>query len=165
MILNSKGKFFNKINIIDVLIIILVIVALVGAYFRFNGNNIVAENKPCTFKYTITIRDIREQNKDLLLESKDTQTPFILDGKISSSMGKLIDVQVNDAVKEVEKTDGTVVNAIVPDKYDVTLTLEVTGYKSDAGYFTPENFEICAGKEYSISNIYCLVEGVVNEVY
>ncbi len=165
MILNSKGKFFNKINIIDVLIIILVIIALAGAYFRFNGNNIVAENKPSTFKYTITIREIREQNKNLLEESKNAQTPFILDGKISSTMGKLIDIEVNEAVKEVEKTDGTVVNAIVPDKYDVTLTLEVAGYKSDSGYFTPENFEICAGKKYSISNIYCIVEGVVNEVY
>ena len=103
MILNSKGKFFNKINIIDVLIIILVIVALIGAYFRFNGDNIVAENKPCTFKYTITIRDIREQNKDLLEESKKTKTPFVLDGKINSTMGKLIDVHVSEAVKEVEK--------------------------------------------------------------
>ena len=165
MIINSKGKFFNKINIIDVLIIILVIIALAGAYFRFNGNNVVSENEPYTFEYTITIRDIREQNKDLLIKSVDTQTPFILDGKINSTMGKLIGVQVNEAVKEVEKTDGTVVNAIVPDKYDVTLTLEVDGYKSDSGYFTPENFEICAGKEYSISNIYCLVEGVVNEVH
>ena len=165
MILNSKYKFFNKINIIDVLIIILVIIALAGAYFRFNGNNVVAENEPCTFKYTITIRDIREQNKDLLEEGKNEQTPFILDGKISSTMGKLIDIKVNEAVKEVEKTDGTVVHAIVPDKYDVTLTLEVAGYKSDLGYFTPENFEVCAGKEYSISNIYCLVEGIVNEVY
>ena len=95
----------------------------------------------------------------------ESQTPFKLDGKISSSMGKLIDVKVDNAVKVVEKTDGTVAVSEIPEKYDVTLTLEVNGYQSETGYFTPENHEICAGKEYSIANIYCLVEGVVNEVW
>lgn len=165
MILSSKGKFFNKVNIIDVLIILLVLVAIIGAYFRFNGSNVVSENESCVFQYTITIRGVRENNKNLLVKSVDTQTPFSLDGKISSSMGKLVDVKVDNAVVEIEKTDGTVVSTEVPEKYDVTLTLEVNGYKSDKGYFTPENFEICAGKKYSVSNIYCLVGGVVNEVY
>lgn len=164
MILSSKGKFFNKVNIIDVLIILLLLFAIIGAYFRFNGNNVITENKTCVFQYTITIRGIRESNMKLLVKSVDSQTPFVLDGKISSSMGKLIDADVANAVKEVEKTDGTVVTAEIPEKYDVTLTLEVNGYQSDSGYYTPENFEICAGKEYSISNIYCLCEGIVNEV-
>lgn len=165
MILSSKGKFFNKVNIIDVLIILLVLFAIIGAYFRFNGSNVVAENKSCVFQYNITVCGIRENNMKLLVESMESQTPFKLDGKISSSMGKLIDVKVDNAVKVVEKTDGTVAVSEIPEKYDVTLTLEVNGYQSEAGYFTPENYEICAGKEYSIANIYCLVEGVVNEVW
>lgn len=164
VILSSKGKFFNKVNIIDIFIILLVIIAIVGAYFRFNGNNIVAENKSCVFQYTITVRGIRENNMKLLMESVDSQTPFVLDSKINSSMGKLVDVKVTNAVTEIEKSDGTIVSTEVPAKYDVILTLEVNGYQNESGYFTPENFEICAGKEYSISNINCLVEGVVNEV-
>lgn len=165
MILSSKGKFFNKVNIVDILVIILVVVAVIGAYFRFNGNTVVAENEQCVFNYSITIREIREENKNLLLKSMETQTMFVLDGKINSSMGKLVDVKVSDAVTTIEKTDGTLVNTKVPGKYDVTLILEVDGVKNSSGYYTPEIFEICAGKKYSISNINCLVEGVVDKVW
>ena len=117
------------------------------------------------FYYSIVIREIREENKNLLVKSQSEQTPFILDGKISSTMGKLVDIKVSDTEKIVEISDGTLVNTSVPEKYDVTLVLEVNGYESDSGYYTPENFEICAGKKYSIANIYSLVEGVVEEVW
>ena len=165
MILSSKGKFFNKVNIIDILIILVIIVAIIGAYFRFNGKNVVTENETTTFCYSIVIREIREENKNLLVKSQSEQTSFILDGKISSTMGKLVDIKVSDTEKIVEISDGTLVNTSVPEKYDVTLVLEVDGYESDSGYYTPENFEICAGKKYSIANIYSLVEGVVEEVW
>ena len=99
MILSSKGKFFNKVNIIDILIILVIIVAIIGAYFRFNGKNVVTENETTTFYYSIVIREIREENKNLLVKSQSEQTPFILDGKISSTMGKLVDVKVSDTEK------------------------------------------------------------------
>ena len=164
MILSSKGKFFNKVNIIDVLIILLVIVAIIGAYFRFFVNRVDEENKDCVFQYTFTIRGIRENNVKLLVESANSQTPFILAEKIESPMGKLIDVKVEDAISEVEKTDGTIVSTVVPGKYDVTLTLEVDGYQNKSGYYVSEDIAICAGKQYNISNIYCLVGGMVDEV-
>lgn len=163
MLFNSKGKLFNKVNVIDILIIILVIVAIAGAYFRFNGNNVVAVNKGCEFYYSITIREIRENNKNLLAESVGTD--FRLDGKVSSSMGTLVKVDPTDAITEIEKTDGSIVSAAVPEKYDVVLTFKVNGYKNDSGYLTPEMHEICAGKEYSITNIYCLVKGAVDKVW
>ena len=163
MLLNSKGKFLNKINIVDMLIIILVIIAIIGAYFRFKGNNVVAENENCEFYYTLTVREVRETNKILLEKSLDTS--FRLDGKVSSSMGTLVNVEPTGAITEIEKTDGSVVSATIPGKYDVVITFKVNGYKNNTGYLTPEMHEICAGKTYSIMNIYSSVEGIVDKVW
>ena len=163
MLLNSKGKILNKVNIVDILIILLVVVAIIGAYFRFKGSNVVAENESCEFYYSLTVREVRESNKNLLENSIDTS--FRLDGKISSSMGTLISVESTEATAEIEKTDGSVVSAVVPGKYDVVLTFKVNGYKNDTGYLTPEMQEVCAGKTYSIMNIYSSVEGIVNKIW
>lgn len=163
MLFNSKGKLFGKVSVVDILVVILVVVAIVGAYFRFNGNNVGAVNETSEFYYKITIREIREINKDLLLKSIDTD--FRLDGKISSSMGTLVDVAVNDAVCEIEKIDGTVVNTVVPEKYDVALTLKVVGSETETGYYTPEMYEVCAGKQITLANINCNVTGVIDKVW
>ncbi|MBR0276985.1 MAG: DUF4330 domain-containing protein, partial [Clostridia bacterium] len=84
MLLDSKGKLFGKVSIIDVIVILLVIFAIVGAYFRFHGSNtsVVVNNQD--FYYVISINNIRETNKDSVLQSIGTQ--FRLSGKISSTM-------------------------------------------------------------------------------
>lgn len=163
MLLNSKGKFFNKVNLIDFLVIVLIIVAIIGAYFRFNGKNVVAEKEKCEFYYSMTVKSVRESNKNILEDSIDTS--FRLDGKIKSSMGTLIDVEVKDAVTEIDTIDGNVSVTTIPGKYDVVLTFRVNGYKNNTGYLTPEMHEICSGKSYSVTNIYSMISGTVNRVW
>ena len=163
MLFNSKGKLFGKVSIVDILVVLLIVVAIVGAYVRFNGNNVGAVNQTSEFHYQITIREIRETNKDLLLASVGTD--FRLAGKISSSMGTLVNVDVKDAVCEIEKNDGTIVSASVPEKYDVVLTLKVVGSETETGYYTPEMYEVCAAKEVTLANINCNVTGVIDKVW
>lgn len=163
MLFNSKGKLFGKVSIVDILVVFVLVVSVVGAYFRFQGNNVAAENKTSDFYYTISINEIRETNKNLL--EKSIGTDFRLDGKISSTMGTLDSVAVTEAVTSVERADGIVVNASVPEKYNVKLTFKVSGTEDDMGYYTPEMHKICVGKEYSITNLYCSVIGYVEKVW
>ncbi len=163
MLMNSKGKLFGKVSIVDIIVILLIILAIVGAYFRFNGNNVVAVNKTTEFYYTFSIKEVRETNKNLLEDS--VGTAFRLSGKVSSSMGELVGVEVTDAKKIIALSDGSVVNATVPEKYDVVMTFRVDGLMSESGYFTPEMHEICVGKYYMITNINCLVNGIVEKIW
>lgn len=163
MLFNSKGILFGKISIVDILVVILIVGAIIGAYVRFNGNNVGAVTETSEFYYKITIRGIRETNKELLLKSIGTD--FRLDGKISSSMGTLVDVVANDAVCEIEKTDGTIVSATVPNKYDVSLVLKVVGSETKTGYYTPEMYEVCAGKQITLANLNCNVTGIIDKVW
>ena len=80
-------------------------------------------------------------------------------------MGELVGVNVSSAKDMVTKTDGTIVSAEIPEKYAVELILKVVGNVNDSGYFTHETHEICAAKKYDITNIYCVVSGIVNKVW
>ena len=163
MLMDSKGKLFGKISIVDIAVIVILIVAIAGAYIRFNSNKPAVVSNDTEFYYTISINNIRESNKNLLENS--IGTTFSMDGKITSTMGELVDVKVSDAKGTITKTDGNIVSATVPGRYDVKLTLKVLGNVNDYGYFTPDTFEICAAKEYNIKNIYCSVTGVVDKVW
>ena len=163
MLFDSKGKVFGKVSIVDIAVIVLVVLAVVGGYFRFSGNNTSVVSNDAEFYYSITAKGIRETNKNLLENSIGTD--FRLAGKISSSMGELVGVNVSNAKDVVAKTDGTIVSAEVPEKYDVELILKVVGNVNDSGYYTPETHEICAAKKYDITIIYCSVSGIVNKVW
>ena len=163
MLFNSKGKLFGKVSIVDIIVVVLIVVAIAGAYVRFSGNTAASVNETSEFYYQITIKEIRETNKDLLLDSIGTD--FRLGGKVNSTMGTLVNAVAGDAVSFIEKTDGAIVSAVVPEKYDVVLTLKVNGSEDDTGYYTPELYEICAGKQVTITNIYCSVFGVIDRVW
>lgn len=163
MLFDSKGKLFGKVSIVDVIVVFVILLAIVAGYLRFSGTNTAVVSNNTEFYYTITAKNIRETNVKLLLESIGTQ--FRLGGKGNSSMGVLVDCESVDARASITKTDGSVVMATIPEKYDVTLTLKVVGNVNENGYFTPEAHEICAAKEYNITNIYCNITGFVNKVW
>lgn len=163
MIMDSKGKLFGKISIVDLLVIILILAAIVGGYFRFNGKNSEVVIEDTEFYYSISINKIMSYNKDKLLES--VGTPFKLDEKVESTMGVLVDATAQPAYDYMTMDDGSVVLAEVPDRYDVLLTFKVNGKVNEFGYYTPEMFEICAGKENTIKNIYCNVIGYIQKVW
>lgn len=162
MLMDSKGKLFGKISIVDILIVVLIAAAACGAYFRFHGNNSEIVANDAEFYYVIEIKNIRETNKDMLLKS--IGTPFELAGKVQSTMGELVDANAKIAVDYVTKTDGEIVAAEIPERYDVTLKFKVLGRINEFGFFTPEMHEISAGKEYNIKNKYCQVSGFVQQV-
>lgn len=163
MLFDSKGKIFGKVSIVDVAVIAVILLAIVAGYLRFSGTNTAVVSNNTEFYYTITAKNIRETNKNLLEQS--VGTAFRLGGKGNSSMGVLVDVETADAEAIITKTNGEIVMAQIPEKYDVTLTLKVVGNVNDSGYFTPEAHEICAAKEYNLTNIYCNLTGFVNKVW
>ena len=163
MLFDSKGKVFGKVSIVDIAVVAVILLAIVAGYLRFSGTNTATVSNNTEFYYTITAKNIRETNKNLLEQS--IGTAFRLGGKGNSSMGELIDVESADAEASITKTNGEIVMAQIPEKYDVTLTLKVVGNVNENGYFTPEAHEICAAKEYNITNIYCNLTGFVNKVW
>ena len=170
MILNSKGKLFGKISIVDILVIILVLAAAVGIVFRVyisKSSDFQAYDeigyRVVDFNYTINVNGIRESNMEHLIKSKNQE--FCLNGDTEFTMGILKDIEVTEAKTIITKQDGTIVSAIIPERYDVKLTFQISGHEKTDGYYTPQLYELAVGKSYSISSLYSSVYGTIEKIW
>ena len=163
MIMDSKGKLFGKVSIIDITIIIMVIILCAGVYVRLTGTTGKAIAAGEDFYYTFKIDNIRKPAAEALQKSIGHR--FSLNEKQQSEMGELLSAEVNQAYGIIEKADGTVVSAEIPERFDVILTLKLQGKVNTGGYFTPQLREINAGSAYVIKSKYCTAFGTVQKVW
>ena len=162
MILDSKGKLFGKASIIDITIVVIVIIMCVGVYVRMSGtgNAVTASQE---FFYTFKVDNVRQPAADAL--QKSVGHKFSLNEKQQSEMGVLVSADVNQAYGIIEKSDGTVVSAEIPDRFDVTLTIKLAGRVNDKGYFSPQLREINSGSAYVIKSKFVTAFGTVQKVW
>lgn len=163
MLINSEGKIFGKVSIIDILIVILVITAVIAAYFRLNKTVDNAAVETTEFYYTISVEEIRENSKNKLI--KDLGKEFLLKDNESVVMGTLESYEVFDAKSSITLNDGSVKEVLVPEKYDVNLTFKITGYEKDDGFYTMKLTDLCAGKTYNITSLHCCVLGTIDKIW
>lgn len=150
MLMDSKGKVFGKVSIVDILVVVALIVVAAGVFVRFQGAAGKAISKETTFHYSMVLREFRTPTKLALEQSigKD----FFLNEKKQSDMGKLLRAEFVPAKKPLEKADGTTIDATVPDRFDVVLTFEIKGKENDTGYYSNQLQEITAGTNHVIKS-------------
>lgn len=162
MIIDKYGRLFGKISIVDIIVILLAVLVFAGVYVRFTGNKGKAVVKNDTFNYTLNIENVRQATLDAIDDSVNTH--FYNSQKTGDDMGVLIGYEARPATRLVEKTDGTAVNAVVPDNHSITLMFEIQGKINDSGYYTSDMNKINVNSKYSIKSKYSAVEGVVTSI-
>jgi hypothetical protein len=80
-------------------------------------------------QYTVSITDVRNYSVDAL-EINDK----IYDAKTDTYMGKIVGKEVRPYKDYITKTDGNVVLAEKPGRFEVLLTLEVPGVENAYGF-------------------------------
>jgi len=148
MIIDSNGKLFGKISIVDIAVILVIIIAIAGIYFKFfvKTNKTVVSNTD--FYYSVEVKNIRPSSAEALEKSRGL-TVF-LNEKISSEMGQLVDLKITPAVDTIEKVNGELVDAPIPDKFDAIVTIKINGKVNAKGYYTEQLKEINAGAAYNL---------------
>ena len=152
----NKG-IFNKITVVDIIAILIVVVAVAGICYRLLGDGSKALRQTQTFNYSMRIKGVRKPTVDVLEQSVDTE--FELNEKQKSDMGVLKNFTYQDAESIIVKTDGTLVKANIPNKYDIVLDFEITGRVTEKAYMTPQLKELAVGSFAVIKNKLCSVEG------
>lgn len=130
MLTDKKGKLFGRLNMIDfiALVVIVLLIAGVGYKYVFTGVKSVTNN-PDLLQYTVSITDVRSYTADAL-EINDK----IYDSKTDTYMGTIIKKEVKPYKDYITKTDGNVVLAEKPQRFEVLLTLEVPGVENAYGF-------------------------------
>ncbi|MBQ8526605.1 MAG: DUF4330 domain-containing protein [Clostridia bacterium] len=120
MIIDNKGKLFGKINIIDICVILIVVLALAMTYFKFNlsAHSDVVEYET-TVTYTIQARNLRSFTLDGV-EIGDK----LYDHSSDKYSGTIVDKNITPATEYLTRADGTIVKTGLPERYDLELTVE-----------------------------------------
>lgn len=122
MIIDKKGKLFGKINIIDLLVVLVII------FFAFNAFSTTNE---------IENQEITESENALMtLEFEEVHSNFlnvveigdlVRDSVRGFVLGEIVEVHSESYKEMVTTTDGKVEYKEIPGKYNIQVILEIQG--------------------------------------
>lgn len=157
--INKDGKLFGKISIIDIIAIILIIIMIIGTAFLLSGHSEKVKTESEKFEFVYLVKNVRI-NTAKALEKKGN----MFDKVSNEFIGEITDVKVEKGEYPLNMADGTIENGVPEDRYNVYLTVGVSGKVSDTGYYTSANKYIGAGTSIQIATKYAECEGKVFSV-
>ena len=159
MIIDNKGKLFGKVSIVDLLIVVILIAGLLGAYYKFgrhDSTGIIGKTQKVTM--TFFQEDIQGYVADDIKVGdivKDRQNSVVL--------GKVTDVKIGADIMFYPNSDGKVTQSSKPGYVSIQITVEGQGDLSNTGatfsnvdYYVNKQFELRVG----ISNLYPRISSI-----
>ncbi len=156
--MNKDGKIFGKINIIDLLAVLILLVALVGIGIRLTSTASKSVTDKTEFSYVVEIDDVRIYTVNAL---KKMGTATDKQGNI---IGEIETVEWDSKKEQKVLSNGETVMVDVPDKYTVTVTMDASGKESADKYFVGENTELSVGSTIQMYTKYANCSGKVKSV-
>lgn len=159
MIIDKNGRLFGKVNIIDIAVILAVVAVVAGVFVRFTGGagKIVTATKKIEFE--VKVDGVRSFTVDAL-----DKKGLVTNKNYDIVTGEITNVDTVDCVQKATKTNGTVVEAPLEERYTSTVTIVTDGKESDSGYFDSNNEEIAVGREYTIYSKFVKTTGTITRV-
>lgn len=160
-LVDKKGKLFGKINIIDLAVILIIILLIIGTYFKFfrlNQTSVTQTMVP--IKYDIKI----EGSRDLILDALQ-EGDTLYDQVSGNSVGVIERVVSEPAKQSIILADGTFKICDVPNRYDVTLTVAAEAIQKDRAYFVNRSYELLMHTNKRFKTKYSNVTGKVMNIY
>ena len=146
MAIRKKGKF----NIIDAVVIVVIVVLIAGAVYKFRGLEKTSTNTSMeTVSYEMTIESLRDYAFNNL-QVGDT----VFDYTPSKAIGTITNIEWKDAVEPFYTIDGQTVDGTVENRYDAVVTLEAQASQTDGVYFIDRTYELCVNSNRKIYTKY-----------
>lgn len=125
-LIDEKGRLFGKINVFDLLVIVLLVALIGGVGYKYAivDNTIIVNDSEIGVK--LWVEDVRQVTVDVI-----NVGDIIREYDSNQIFGEVVDKQVTQHYEPVETADGRIVNAPVEGKYDVYLTLKSRGIVTD----------------------------------
>ncbi len=143
MFLDDKGRIFGKVSIIDIAVVLFICAAIGGAYFKFfmspQGQ---AARQFDTLTYQVEVKNIRQPSVDAVLAGA-----AVYDGETGNPIGEIIQKKVVPATGYIEKADGTIVQAEIPGRYDMLISIKTPGVENNNGFFAGGIVELKRGSD------------------
>lgn len=143
--IDKNGKLFGKVNVIDLLIVLVVLAAVLFVGKRFFGGNDNDYGTPQKVRMTF----YADEAPSLLAGKADAGEP-VTDYDNSTSLGTLTSYESEDAYTcAYDATTGETVKVPVPNLCFLTFTCETEGYVAEDG-LRINGFQYCIGGSHTI---------------
>lgn len=137
-------KLFGKITIFDLVIALLGIAVVVFAYnYLYSSKNIKVGNT-----YFHTSFQIKLDNLPIGTSNQVSENNLIYDNETNAYIGKVTNYETKQYTKILEDYENKkYVEAVVPDRESIILTVETSVCDANSDLITPNNYYIKVGKE------------------
>lgn len=120
----------HKFNWVDGLILAVVLLLIAGTAVKFLVRDTTSVKKEqVDFQYQLLIHGVRDVTVDSL-QVGDT----VFDNEGKGAVGVISDIAVSEAPTIISRADGTMVQGVMEDRYDVVLTLDAQGEPANRTY-------------------------------
>lgn len=128
MLIDSKGKLFGKINIIDLTLILLIGALIAGGVYKFSNLRNVSTEDQQQISVSIEI----EEGKKGLVEAIE-EGDILFDSVRGTQFGKVVGKTVVVHKELVVNKDGTVEYKEIPGSFDAEIRIESMAIIDDKG--------------------------------
>lgn len=157
--MDKNGKIFGKISIIDLFVIILAVAVMIGIGIRYGSKMTSAVQSSEEFECAIEVSNVREFTVEAL-EKKG----IITDKKSEIELGEIISVESKPAEFESTTADGKIIETVLPERYNCTVTIRAKGKVSDEAYIMDDSNELSVGRTMDIYSKYVKTSGEIKSV-
>lgn len=158
-IIDSEGRIFGKVNILDLLIVIVAAILILSAFMKFDKEE-VSHISDKTIEYTVKIKQIRQPSVDALKK----ESAGLVEPDSKKELGSITDIKITPAEELVRLNSGEYKKVELMESYDALLTVRVMGTETKDNYYTLTGKKIIVGENLTISNGYVTSYGIVKSV-
>lgn len=99
-VIDEKGRLFGKVNLIDLLVVLIIVLAAAALLWKFAGNKAVeaVSAKPKTATFTVLVQDVPEEVCEFAqtqIGQQLTNSGKLLDGTVTAVEQKPVENQKN----------------------------------------------------------------------
>lgn len=168
MMLDEKGRLFGKVSIIDIsALLIFLIIVTCGILSYVHNKPVSSEDAP-----TNSSKQLNDICVELELSNVEvfTKNALALGDKVylsetGSFFGEITKINSKPHQEAVTGSDGTMVFADVPEKYNLNLYIKINGEQTDKGFYSSDNLHLACGDTLLIKTETIEVTSVIKKVY
>jgi len=149
-------KLFGKLNIVDVILIIVILILIVGVIYKLSDKEISVSNNSHVFNYTVKVQNVRPTSADIL------KVGDIVYEKVSGTqIGKVINVESDVAQTDMEMYNGNIEKKEIDGRIDLLIEIQTDGIIKNNEYLANALIRILYGSNLQMQTKYLDCTGVI----
>lgn len=155
----KNGKLFGKINLFDFAVIILILILVFGIGYKFLALNKEEQQNTVAITYDLEIKSVRDLTVNAFRVG-DTVYHY----KLDEAIGQVTEITPRPATDVMDTLDGTVQDATVEGRFDLTISVSGTAVLQDDGNLMMGKAKIVEGTEIRASTQLANCTAVIKNV-